>query len=423
MPKISRHTFSSGLRLLAAPADQKTVTVLVLVGAGSKYETKDEAGLSHFLEHMFFKGSKKRPSAKIVAEFMDQIGGEYNAFTHKEFTGYYAKVAKQHAPKAFDFISDMLQNAKLPAIEIEREKGVIIEEMNMYQDTPMRYIGDLFEQLLYGNQPGGRLIIGSKKTVRSMIRKQFVDYKKDLYVAKNIVVGVAGGISENKSRELVKIYFANKLPKEEPRVMPETKDKQVAPQIKLFYKKTDQSHLSLGVRAFDMYDKKRYALSILSALLGGYMSSRLFIAVRERRGLAYYVRSSVEAYKDTGYLAITAGCDNSKAKEAIAIIIQELKKIKKQTVPAKELKKAKEHLKGQTMMSLEDTSESAVWIAVNELFRQKVPSLNSFFKKIDAVTAADIKEVAQEIFTTDKLNLAMISPHQDTKSFLKLLAL
>ena len=293
----------------------------------------------------------------------------------------------------------------------------------MYQDTPMRYVGDIFETLLYGSQPAGKLIIGNKKTVSQMKRSQFIDYRKSFYLANNMVVAVTGGISESRSKTLAEQYFAKKLKAGEVRSIKKTLEKQDKPAVKLVYKKTDQSHLSLGVRTYDLFHKDRVVLHVLSALLGSNMSSRLFIAVRERRGLAYYVRSNIEQYTDTGYLTVTAGTDNTKVMEAIKTIVREFKRLKREAVPAKELHKAKEFLKGQLMMGLEETSETAVWIAVQELLRKKVPAISTMFSEIDSVTSGDIKRVAKDIFTNKKINLAMISPHKSTEAFRKLLAL
>ncbi len=423
MLKFKKHIFKNGLRLISAPSDSQTVTVIALVGAGSKYEKPSEAGLSHFLEHMFFKGTKKRPTTRHISEFLDSVGGEYNAFTDKEFTGYYAKVARQHATKAFDFVSDMLINSQFKKEEVERERGVIIEEINMYQDTPMRYVSDVFETLLYGDTPAGRLISGTKESIRKMKRQQFLDYRQKLYTADNMVVAVSGAFSDKQIKTLTEKYFARFLPGQKKLDKPATKEKQKGPQAKLHFKKTDQTHLSLGVRAYDLNHRDRGVLQVLSAILGGNMSSRLFIAVRERLSLAYYVRSSVQQYSDSGYLTIQAGCDNTKVKKAIVAILKEFKRIKREPVTAKELKKAKEYLKGQALMSLEETSETATWAAFQELMRQQVPSIKQIFSEIDKVTSHDLQRVSQDIFTNDKINLAMIGPHTDKNISKKLLSI
>src|SRR3989344_909008 len=300
-------SLKNGLRVLTVPMkNAKSVTVLILVGTGSKYETKDIIGISHFLEHMFFKGTKKRPNTMAISETLDKIGGQYNAFTSKEVTGFWAKVDKKHSDVALDWISDLFLNSTFDKEELEREKGVVTEELNMYLDTPTSYVSELFEDLLYGDQPAGWRIVGEKETIDAFNHEKLIDYYKNHYSNANTVVCVAGDVNAKQVEGKIKKLFA-KIEIREHATKPATKEIQGKSGILLHYKKTDQTHFCLGVRAYDMYDPRRYALSLMSVILGGNMSSRLFISVRERHGLGYYIHTSVDTTTDTGYLVTQAG--------------------------------------------------------------------------------------------------------------------
>lgn len=404
---------TKGLRVVVSPMKEAgTVTFLVMVGTGSKYEPAEWAGISHFLEHLFFKGTKKRPSALEISEFLDEVGGEFNAFTSKEFTGYYAKVAVRHAERAYDVISDILLNSKFETAEIDRERGVIIEEMRMYQDMPMRYVDELFEDLLYPGQAAGRLVVGTEETVRSLKRDDFVKYLAEHYVAKNMIVGVSGELSLEEGQAQAEKYFSEAATGD-PKGKEEVDDSQRVVGVDLHQKKTDQTHLVLGVRGFDIFDERRWPLRLLAIILGGGMSSRLFMSVRERLGLAYYIRCGIEEYTDSGYLMAKAGVDNTKVVKAVAAIMDEFKKILAEGVPEKELTKAKEFLKGKTLMSLETSDDVVMWLLNQEVLRGKIETLEDKFGKIDAVTTKEVAEIAGEVFRPDKLNLAMISPFGD----------
>ncbi|MDP2741678.1 MAG: pitrilysin family protein [bacterium] len=406
-------TLKNGLRVITVPMESSnSVTVLILVGTGSKYETKDINGISHFLEHMFFKGTSKRPTTLKIAETLDMVGGEYNAFTSKEVTGFWAKVDKKHTDIALDWISDMLLNSKFDGKEIEREKGVIIEEVNMYLDTPTAYIGDLWEKLLYQDQPAGWLVIGEKENILSFNRQKIIDYYKNHYSSKNIIICVAGGIDQAKIELKIQDYFKNIENRNAgPKV--KVKEGQKKPELLIHYKKTDQTHFCLGVRAYNMFSPQRYALVLLSVILGGNMSSRLFIKVRERSGLAYSIHTSIDASTDTGYLVTQAGIDHKNLEKSIKIILQEYKNLKDKKITEKELKKAKDYLKGTMSLSLDSSDSQASFYALQELFENKILTVEEKFKKIDEVSADDIKKVADDIFLSEKLNLAVIGPFEE----------
>ena len=416
-------TLNNGLRVITIPIENaKSVTVLVLVGTGSKYETKDINGISHFLEHMFFKGTKKRPSTLKISETLDSVGGEYNAFTSKEVTGFWAKVDKAHCKIAFDWIFDMFLNSKFDAKEIEREKGVIIEEVNMYLDTPTAYIGDLWEKLLYGDQPAGWRVIGEKENILSFNRKKIVSYYRSHYSPSNVVVCVAGAVVSKKVEEEIKGYFKDVKKSQEQQKIG-SKEVQSGPEVLLHYKKTDQTHFCLGVRAYDLFDKRRYALSLLSVILGGNMSSRLFIKVRERNGLAYSIHTSVDNATDTGYLVTQAGIDHKNLEKSIELILKEYKEMKTKKITEKELQKAKDYLKGITSLTLDSSDNQASFYGIQELLEKNILTPEEKFKKIDEVSVNDIKKIAEDIFLPEKLNLAVIGPveEKDSDKFKKLL--
>ncbi|MFC1608758.1 M16 family metallopeptidase [Patescibacteria group bacterium] len=415
--KYTKTTLRNGLRIVTAPTKgTETATVLVLVGVGSRYENEEQAGLSHFIEHMMFKGTEKRPNTLAIAEELDSIGGEYNAFTSKVKTGYWAKVDAKHADVALDVVSDMFLNSKLDGKEIEREKGTILQELAMYEDIPMRSVEDTFERLLYGRQDLGREIIGYKKTIKNFKRKDFTDYMGKYYVANDTVICVAGKIDEKKVISKLRKYFSKLNGQEKPEFK-KVDEKQNSPKLKIKNKKTDQTHIALGVRGYHDNHSDKYAQSLLSVILGGNMSSRMFISIRERQGLAYYVRTSTERYQDAGYLVTNSGVEHKNLGKTIESILKEYRKIATKKVDEKELQKAKDFLKGKMVMGLESSDEVASFLAGQEVMKDKILSPAQIYKKIEKVTTDDILRVAKDIFVSEKLNLAVIGPHKDGKRF------
>lgn len=422
MANHKKTTLKNGLRILTVPVKgTKTVTILVLVGTGSKYETKEINGLSHFLEHMLFKGTKKRPSTLKLIEPLDKIGGQYNAFTSQEFTGYWAKVDAAHLDLALDWVSDIYLNSKIEEAEISRERGTILQELNMYLDTPMDYVDNLWTDILYGDQPAGWQLIGIKEVIQSIKRPQFIKYLKEHYSSQNTIIIVAGQISHNSALAKVKKYF-KAINKQSVKDKLPVREKQHKPQSLIYYKKTDQTHLCLGARSgYDIFHPDKYALGLLGIILGGNMSSRLWISVRERQGLAYYVSAGAETDTDTGCFVARAGVDNQRVEKAIKTILNEYKKIAQKKVSPTELKKAKEYTKGTTLISMESSDAQASFVAFQELLTKEILTLEEKFAKIEAVTIDDIQRVAQDIFRPEKLNLALIGPFKDRKRFDKLL--
>jgi len=418
---FKKTTLKNGLRIITIPKkNTQSLTVLVLVGTGSKYERKETNGISHFLEHMYFKGTKKRPSATAIAETLDKVGGIYNAFTSEEYTGYFAKVAAQHFELALGWVSDIFLNSLLPEKEIEKEKGVIIEEINMIYDNPMSYVQTLWPKLLYGDQPAGWDVAGTKETVSKMTREKLIDYTEKQYVASNTIVSIAGNFNEPLAIKKVKEFFS-KIKTTKPIKKPRVIEQQQKPNLLLHFRETDQTHLCLGVRAFDLFHPKRYVQDLLSVILGGMMSSRLFEKIRAELGIAYYINTNSEENPDTGFLFTQTGIDNKNVEKGILTILKEYKKISQERVPVSELKKAKDYLKGKTTLLLESSDAQASFYTGQELLEKKILTPEEIFKKIDQVSQDDILKVAKDIFQPQKLNLALIGPFKDKKTFEKLL--
>ena len=411
----------NGLRVITVPMkDNPTVTVLVLVETGSKYETKAKNGISHFLEHMCFKGTAMRPSAHAISAELDGLGSQSNAFTGQEYTGYYAKSDAKHFKQIFDIVSDVYLNSTFPEAEIEKEKGVIVEEINMYEDMPQRHVQDVFMELLYGNQPAGWNIAGTRENVRAMTRKDFVEYKKAHYVPKATTVIVAGKVSEKDvEKEIARVFGAIKSTAKSSKIA--TKNSQSKPAVLISHKKSDQTHLVLGVRSFDTYDKRNPALTVLDTILGGGMSSRLFIKLREELGVAYYVRAGNDPYSDHGAFQISAGVSNARVQEVIAEILAECARMKTELVSATELAKAKEYLIGNMKLELESSDAWASFFGGQEVMRKIIRTPEHIEKKIRKVTSADIQKIAQEIFVDKNLNLALIGPFENKDIFAKTL--
>ena len=414
MLAYTKTTLPNGLRVILAPfSHTRAVSVLVLVGTGSKYEEKRTNGISHFLEHMFFKGTKKRPDKKEIAELMDSVGAEFNAFTSYETTGYYVKVECSHVSLALDMVSDILLNSTFPAQEIEREQGVVVEEINMVADNPMRKIHDYWAELLYGDQPAGWAITGTKETVRALRREDLLSYFQKQYRSKNMVVCVAGNFSKDAvSREIKRRFAGTHKGAAQPKS--DVREEQHAPQARVIANPAGgQTHVLLGARAFSMFDKRRYALAVLAAILGGGMSSRMFLAVREEKGLVYYIRTQPEMSLDSGFLVTAAGIDNSRMEEAIREIMNQYRKIKQRPVGAKELSKAKNFLRGHMAIELEESDEIALYLAGQEIMENTIRDPEEEIAHIQRVTARDVQRVAQDVLRRDTINLTVLGPEQN----------
>lgn len=421
MLKAKKKTYKNGLRVVTIPMkDNPTVTVLVLVGTGSDYEKKEVNGISHFLEHMCFKGTIKRPTSQLISYELDKLGCQYNAFTDHEMTGYYAKGDSKNFKQIFDIISDIYLNSTFPEVDIEKEKGVIIEEINMYEDMPQRHVQDIFEQVLYGDQEAGRNIAGSKSNIRKMTRNNFVDYKTSHYIASNTLIVVSGNINNDEVYEQVNKYFKD-IPATSKIKKPKTSDIQKKPNLLVEYKKTDQTHFVLGVRTFPLFDKRNMTLSLLSGVLGAGMSSRLFNKLREEMGVAYYVRAYNNPSLDHGSFQISAGVNNTRTKEIIKEVIKECNNLISKKVSDEELSKVKSLIIGNMKMSLEATDDIANFYGVQELMKNQIKTLDEKIKEINSVTSTDIQKMAKIIFKTKTLNLAVIGPYKENTTFLDIL--
>jgi len=417
-----KFTFKNGLRLVTVPMkNTKAVTVLVLVGTGSKYETKEINGISHFLEHMFFKGTKKRPTPLKLNEIVEKVGGMHNAFTSKEMTGYWVKVDGKHLDVALDWVSDVYLHSAINQKAINKERGVIIEEINMNMDQPMTYIWKLWEELLYGNQPAGWFVAGTKDSIINLKRDNFINYLKSCYSVQNTIVVVAGNIKKDLKNKVAD-YFkgANTI---KPKIKDKVVEIQGKPELAVHYKKTDQTHFCLGVRGVDLFDKDKYVLDVLSAILGKGHTSRLFLEIREKYGLAYYIRTISDNSTDSGYLVTGAGVDNRRVDKAIQITLKNYKLLKDKKVGREELRKIKDLIIGRMALNLETSDDQAEFYGEQELLEKEILTLDEIFAKIEAVTAEDVQRVARDIFKPEKLNLALIGPFKEKAKFEKLLKL
>ena len=415
-----RHTLDNGVRIVLAPMPQaQSVTVALMYAAGSRYETRETNGIAHFAEHMFFKGTENRPSSRDIAGEIDAIGGEFNAFTGKEYTGYYVRCAAEHRDTALDVLVDMLRHSKFAAEEIEREKGVIIEEMNMYFDTPRDYIGGVYEDLLYGDQPLGWDIIGRKDTVRGATRDAFMQYIERWYKPERLVVGIGGKI-EGDVTEAIEQHLGDLEPAETGEPDPVSVNGNGS-RVRVHTKQSDQAHIALGVPSYPITHPDRYALQLLATVLGGGMSSRLFTEVRERRGLAYYVFGTNHSYTDAGSLYAQAGVDINRIDDAVSTVAAELRRIADEAVPADELEKARSFAKGRFVLQLENPHGLIMYGLRKEVLEGQTVDPAEVLAELDKVTGDDVQRVARDLIDDRRLRLALIGPFDDAERFEKLL--
>jgi len=417
----NKKAFKNGLRLITIPMkDNQTVTVMILVEAGSKYETKNINGISHFLEHVCFKGTKKRPTAYDISHELDGLGAQSNAFTSQEYTGYYAKGDAKHMEKFFDIISDVYKNSTFPKEEIEKERGVIIEEINMYEDSPRRQVFDELLKLVYKDQPAGWSVLGPKENIRNIKREDFVSYHKKHYTPSKTVIIVSGGINEKKIESLVNEEFGN-LPKKPKAKKIKIIDTQNSPLFSYKEKKQDQTHMVMAFRSFPYNNKNNPAVNLLSGVLAGGMSSRLFQKLREEMGVCYYVKSFNDIYTDHGLFTISAGVDNKRISEVVKIIKQELSEFTKKGFKPGELDRVKEYLLGNTKMELETSDDLAHFIANQEILGANIKDIEEFEREYRKVTEEDVIKIAKNIFKNDKMALSIIGPKTDKNRIKKAL--
>ena len=421
MSVYERHTLSNGLRVLTAPLGHaQSVACYVMFAAGSRYENASNRGIAHFAEHMFFKGTERRPTARDIAMEVDSIGGEFNAFTSKEYTGYYIRCAGERRDQAFDVLADMLRNSKFDSEELEREKGVIIEEMNMYVDTPRDYIGSVYEELLFGSNPLGWETLGTKETIEGASRQTFLDYLGEWYRPSRMVVGCAGAVGDDLLAMLEGLVGdipdgATGAP------VAATIEQTTEPRVRIHRKDSDQANVALGVPSYPVGHPDRYALQLLGTVLGTGMSSRLFLEVRERRGLAYYVFAFNNSFTDAGTLYAQAGVDLKRTEEAVKVIADEFKKLAGEQVPSVELEKARALAKGRFVLQTESPNGLLVSGLRREVLEGRAAEPTEILAGLDAVTAEDIQRVAQDVIGGSGLRCAVIGPFDDEDAFAALL--
>ncbi len=414
---FKKTVLTNGLRIITVPMpDNPAVTVLVMVEAGSKYETKEQGGLSHFIEHMLFKGTPTRPKATDISRELDGLGAQSNAFTSHEFTGYYAKADAKHLNAIIDVLADMYSNPLFDEAEMKKEKGVIVEEIKMYQDLPQAHVQHLFMELMYGDQPVGRNLAGTEETVRSFTRKQAIDYRAEHYVSGATAVIVGGSFDEKSVIKKIEAAFS-KLPSSAKKGKPPVRESQQSPAITTLYKESDQTHLVIGVRTFPVNDPRDATMSVLATILGKGMSSRLFSKMRDELGICYYIRTNPDSFTDHGNLTISAGVDNSRVEEGVRGILGECKRLKDELVPESEMKKAKDYIAGTTMLELETSDARAEFCGGQEVLKGKIEHPDEMIKKINAVSAADVQKLARDIFVDGSLNMAIVGRFKDSSTF------
>jgi predicted Zn-dependent peptidase len=418
----TKTVLDNGLRVITSVMPHtRSVCLAFLIGAGSCYEDESEAGISHFAEHMYFKGTKRRPTAKAVSQDVEGVGGIINAGTDKEMTVFWCKVADAHFSVALDVLSDLLRNSRFDSNDMEQERRVIIEEINMHMDIPQQRVNMLIDELLWPDQPLGREIIGSKETVASTTREQMLKYIARRYLPNDTVVSIAGNIQPDEALAHIEALFHDWSAGQVSGGYVANSG-QDTPRLHIEYKNSEQVHLCLGVHGFSRFHPRRFALDLLNTAFGVGMSSRLFTEIRENKGLAYDIHSYVEHFLNSGSFAIYAGVDTNKAETAIATIVEEMAKLR-QEITADELRRAKELSKGRLQLRLEDSQNMALWLGGQELLRREILDMDAVISIIEAITEDELKQVAQEILVDNGLNLAVVGPVKDEEPLLNLLKL
>jgi predicted Zn-dependent peptidase len=422
MSVFERQTLANGLRVLTAPLDHaQSVACYIFLAAGSRFEHEQNRGIAHFAEHMFFKGTERRPSARDLSSVVDGIGGEFNAFTSKEYTAYYIRCAGEERDTALDVLVDMLRHSRFDPEEIDREKGVILEEMNMYFDTPRDYVSSVYDSLLFGDNPLGWETLGTRETVSAATRETFTDYLDEWYHPDRIVVGVGGKVGDDLLPRLEELLGdmsgagAGAPP-------PAEIERTAEPRVRVHTKESDQAQVCVGVPSYPLEHPDRYALHLLGTVLGGGMSSRLFLEVRERRGLAYYIYGINQSYTDAGTLFAQGGVDLARVDEAVTTIAEQFRQIAAEPVPTDELDKARALAKGRFVLQTESPNGLLLYGLRREVLEGRAAEPEELLAGLDAVTVEDVQRVAQEVIAGEGLRLAVIGPFDDPTRFEKLLA-
>ncbi len=422
MIKPQEFKLKNGIDLIVIPQkDSPSISVAVLARAGSAYETKNLNGISHFLEHMFFKGTKSRPTPMMIASEFESLGASFNAFTSRDLTAYWGKVAYPNGEKIMDLISDMYCNPLFDEKQIEKEKGVIIEEINMYEDDPRYKVSQILERTMYGNQPAGWDVAGPKENIKKITREDFIKYRTQHYNTLKSFLVVAGNIDVKTALAWGNKYLSSI--KRGKIIKPQKfSDSQTKPAFGYKFRELDQTHFIMAFKAFSIFSKERFVLALLSDIIGGGMSSRLFQKIREELGAAYYVGSSPTLYGTHGYLDIFAGVNHGKSEIALKAIRDELQSIVKNGVTQQELDRVKEHRMGQFLLSLETSSDLAFYYGEQKVVTGKMMSPEEVIKNIKSVTKERISRLAKQVLDNSKLNFAVIGPYKSINHFKKLLS-
>lgn len=407
--------------LLAPRQDTQAVTVQVLYKVGSRQESRALNGVSHFVEHLMFKGTARRPDTATISRELDAVGAEYNAFTGKEATGYYITAASTNLKMALDVLSDMLYHSKFNKEEMDRERGVIIEEINMYEDNPLMHIEDVFEDLLYRGTVLGRNIAGPRENIRKMSRPALYNYYRRYYYNGNAIIAVAGKFDQSKILKLIARYFPEQPPAARVKIKKAVLAKQAKPALDIRFKKSEQVQMMLGFPNVAATDKQYFTTQVLANILGGNMSSRLFLEIRERRGLCYSIHSAAQGYEDVGGLVIHAGLNKEKMAEALLTIKAELNKIKNQGVKKAELEKAKANIRGRLIIRLEDAHTHVNFLTEQELYGQKIKDLRAKLAQLDKIGLAQVNNLARRVVDWQRVNLAIIGPFSNKNKFIRIL--
>ena len=406
----------NGLRVITSTMPHsRSVCLAILVGAGSCYESKEEAGISHFAEHLFFKGTQRRPTSKEITQDIEGVGGIINGGTDKEVTIFWCKVASSHFPIALDVLSDLLLNSRFDNEGIEQERRIINEEINMNMDLPQQRINMLIDELLWPEQPLGREVIGYKETVSSLTREHLLNYVARRYMPNNTVISIAGNIQHEDAVAQIEPLF-DKWAAGELLAGYITNDKQTEARLRIEPRDIEQAHLCLAVHGFSRSHPQRFTLDLLNTVLGSGMSSRLFTEIREHKGLAYDISSYTEHFLNSGSFGIYAGVDPEKIETAVAAILEELSKIR-QGITAGELTRAKELSKGRLYLRFEDSQNVALWYGAQEILTQQILDIDDVISIVDAIPLDELKEVAEEIVTDSGLNLAVTGPIKEAESY------
>ncbi len=405
-------TLDNGLRVITTPMPQtRSVSICIFIGVGSRYETEPQAGVSHFIEHLCFRGTPKRTTAREISEAIEGVGGIINAGTDKELTVFWCKVAQPHLPLALDVLADILRNSRFDPPDIERERQVITEEINMSKDSPSQLVNMLIDELLWPRHPLGRDIAGSKESVAAITRETIVEYLGHQYLPANTVVSVAGAGEHGEMVSAVEQVLGEWSGlKTHPTYSPYKEQR--FPRLRIEEKDTEQAHLCLALSGLPLLHPKRFSLDLLNVILGEGMSSRLFTEIRDRMGLAYSIHSYAEHFADTGSIAVYAGVEPKNLQVAVKAIIEQLSRLK-EPVPQAELTKARELSKGRLLLRMEDSRSVAGWMGGQEILTQSILSVDQVIAIVDAITAEEIRELACELLVSSQLRLAVVGPVAD----------